>query len=135
MTYCAFDSLEISTCVRVLFLRHTSPFTALQHDAHLHINSHQPPSHHPPSLSLLPHPQNTQTGAQGGRCARRPPLASVSTRQLAHGLAADLCVETQHTHTHAGSDTHILTGDLLPLVLCFFFFFTSSCQQGSYIHP
>lgn len=58
------------------FLRHTSPFTALQYDAHLHINSRQPPPHSTPTSA------NTQTGAQGGRCRRQPSTHTVHYTQL-----------------------------------------------------
>lgn len=39
MTSSAFDCLEISTCVCVPSLRHTSLFRPSQYDSHLHINS------------------------------------------------------------------------------------------------
>lgn len=39
MTSSAFDCLEISTCVCVPSLRHTSLFRLSQYDSHLHINS------------------------------------------------------------------------------------------------
>jgi len=39
MTSSAFDCLEISTCVCVPSLRHTSLFKSSQYDSHLHINS------------------------------------------------------------------------------------------------
>lgn len=79
------------------FLRHTSPFTALQHDAHLHINSHQPPS------SLYSHIRKThkQAHKKADACTRL--YSCMRTLAQTDTDTADLCV----LHIHAGRHTHV----------------------------
>lgn len=89
------------------FLRHTSPFTALQHDAHLHINSHQPPS------SLYSHIRKTHKQAHKKADACTSLYSCARTLAQTHAQTPQICVrlvKMQHTcrQTHA----YTLTGDL-----------------------
>lgn len=127
MTYCAFDSLEISTCVRVPFYvtpPHSQPFNMM------HICT---------STATNPPPRSTPTSAKHtNRHTRRQMRALASTHARVHSH--------RHTHRqpqiywkcyiHAGKHTHvhiILTGNFLKKTT-----FSSSSvllQSCSYIDP
>lgn len=85
------------------FLRHTSPFTALQHDAHLHINSHQPPS------SLYSHIRKTHKQAHKKADARTSLYSCARTLAQTHAQTATDLLKMLHTcgQTHTcAHNTH-----------------------------
>lgn len=88
------------------FLRHTSPFTALQHDAHLHINSHQPPS------SLYSHIRKTHIQAHKEADARTSLYSCAHTLAQAHAQTPQICVCALRMHPtarQAQAGTHVCT--------------------------
>lgn len=131
MTYCAFDSLEISTCVRVPFYvtpPHSQPFNMM------HICT---------STATNPPPRSTPTSAKHtNRHTRRQmrTLGSTHARVLSHR-------HTRRHHRfvcaywgcslHAGKHTcgHIYTHGALTDDLFLFLFFNSFIQTYSYIDP
>lgn len=107
MTYCAFDSLEISTCVRVPFYvtpPHSQPFNMM------HICT---------STATNPPPRSTPTSAKHtNRHTRRQmrALASTHARVRSHRHHRFVCALAKMQHTCRGKYTRVhtytLTGDL-----------------------
>lgn len=115
MTYCAFDSLEISTCVRVPFYvtpPHSQPFNMM------HICT---------STATNPPPRSTPTSAKHtNRHTRRQMRAPASPRARApsHRRHRFVCACWKcniHADRRIHAHTYVLTGDLF-LFLVFLFF-------------
>lgn len=125
MTYCAFDSLEISTCVRVPFYvtpPHSQPFNMM------HICT---------STATNPPPRSTPTSAKHtNRHTRRQmrALGSTHARVLSHrhthAGTTDLCALTEDA-AYMQANTHVDTYTLTvhsQMIYSFFFFLTPSSR-------
>lgn len=118
MTYCAFDSLEISTCVRVPFYvtpPHSQPFNMM------HICTSTATKPPPPTLS--PHPSLYSHIRKTHKQAHKKADAFTSLYPCVRTLAQtpQICVrlvKKQHTcrQIHKHGHTYVLTGDLFPFI-------------------
>lgn len=77
-----------------------------------------PPITPPPSSSPYSHIRKTHKQAHKEADARTDLRSCPRRRASSLTGSPQICVWKHNTHTRAGSDAHVLTGDLLPLVLC-----------------
>lgn len=100
MTYCAFDSLEISTCVRVPFYvtpPHSQPFNMM------HICTSTADN---PLLILLPHPQTHKQAHKEADAGVSPPHTQYTTHNYTLHTYA-------HTWTHADLSSYFFSPSFL----------------------